>query len=253
MSLDREAVAALSRHVVVTGTDTGVGKTFASAELLRVFAELGERAVYVKPAQTGVGRLGPDGRTACPVTGEDPDRSDAATVQALLPGAAVREGVRLSEPLSPRMAAEIDGVRLPSVAETAAWIRACGEGFDRVVVEGAGGLLVDVCRDGGPLELASALAEGGPRDDAAGGGESRSRGPGAGGASLVLVARAGLGTLNHTALSLREARRCGWEAHLCVGAGEGETATHRLNRTALREAAAPGHWLGEADRVTEQH
>ncbi|MDE2301995.1 MAG: ATP-dependent dethiobiotin synthetase BioD [Sphingomonadales bacterium] len=108
------------RGLVVTGTDTGIGKSVVAAGLT---AALGAR--YWKPVQAGL-----DGAT------------DSATVAALAPGAPIHpEAYRLATPASPHHAAAIDGVR---IAESAL---ALPEGAGPLVVEGAGGVLVPLRED----------------------------------------------------------------------------------------------------------
>lgn len=106
-------------RLVVTGTDTGVGKTVFAAGLAGALG-----AAYWKPIQAGL-----------------EDGSDAATVARLAP--AVRclpEAYRLNTPCSPHLAAEIDRVRIDPE-------RLVLPALDPLVVEGAGGALVPVTRD----------------------------------------------------------------------------------------------------------
>lgn len=162
------------RVVVVTGTDTGVGKTIATAALaLRAIVE--GSVLVVKPVQTGVGA----GAT---------DPADADVVHALT-GGAVQEFTALEDPLAPDTAARLRGVRIPPVDEYVDRIRVLAEFHDTVLVEGAGGLLVRLDAEGGTLlDLAVALA-----------------------AEVVVVVSAGLGTLNHTELTVRALRERGVE------------------------------------------
>ncbi|MFC4786796.1 dethiobiotin synthase [Nocardioides sp. MAHUQ-72] len=171
------------RVVVVTGTSTGVGKTVATAALARRALDAGEAVVVVKPVQTGVA---------------DGD-SDAEEVHRLT-GCAVQEHTALDEPLAPDTAARRAGVRIPSVAEHADRVRVLTEFHDTVIVEGAGGLLVRLDTDGGTLlDLAAALAESVPTE-------------------VVVVVAAGLGTLNHSELTVAALRARGLEpAGLVVG------------------------------------
>lgn len=174
-----------STIVIVTGTDTGVGKTVATAALA---ATAPEAAVVVKPAQTGIA---------------DPDEpGDAATVHRLT-GRRVEEFVALDEPLAPDTAARRQGVPIPTVAEHAARIRDLARDHDPVIVEGAGGLLVRLDAEGGTLlDLATALAA---SDELT--------------VEVVVVCRAGLGTLNHTELTVNALRQRGLEpAGLVIGA-----------------------------------
>ncbi len=171
----------MSRVVVVTGTGTGVGKTIATAALA-VQAQSSGSVVVVKPVQTGVG----------PGSAE---RADADVVHELT-GCAVQEHTALPDPLAPDTAARLRGLAIPPVAEHADRIRVLSEFHDTVLVEGAGGLLVRLDTEGGTLlDLAVLL-----------------------GAEVVIVAAAGLGTLNHTELTVAALRARGVEpSGLVVG------------------------------------
>jgi dethiobiotin synthetase len=142
------------RVIVVTGTDTGVGKTIVSAAL----AALTPGAVYVKPAQTG-------------------DDDDAATV-ARLAGVPTHTLARYPEPLAPATSARRAGMPPVTPAQVAEFVTSLDAPV--AIVEGAGGLLVAFDDEGGTLADVAALLD----------------------APVVVVARAGLGTLNHTALTL---------------------------------------------------
>jgi dethiobiotin synthase len=175
----------VSRVVVVTGTGTGVGKTIATAALAVRAARDGS-VVVVKPVQTGVG------------PGSD-EPGDAEVVHRLT-GAAVQELTALDDPLAPDTAARLRGVRIPPVREHADRVRVLAEFHDTVLVEGAGGLLVRLDTDGGTiLDLAAELAETLPVE-------------------VVVVVAAGLGTLNHSELTVGALRSRGLEpAGLVVG------------------------------------
>ena len=168
--------------VVVTGTGTGVGKTIATAALA-VRASAAGSVVVVKPVQTGVGP-------------EYDEAGDAAVVHALT-GCAVQELTALDDPLAPDTAARLRGVPIPPVAEYADRVRVLAGFHDTVLVEGAGGLLVRLDTDGGTLlDLAATV-----------------------GAEVVVVVAAGLGTLNHTELTVGALRARGIEpTGLVVGA-----------------------------------
>jgi dethiobiotin synthetase len=108
----------MRRGFVVTGTDTGVGKTVVAAGLAGHF-----RADYWKPIQAGLD-----------------EESDSDAVRRLTEGRArvLPEGWRLTTPCSPHEAAQIDGVRI----DPAALALPAGDG--PLIVEGAGGVLVPV-------------------------------------------------------------------------------------------------------------
>ena len=180
----------MTRYVVVTGTDTGVGKTVATAALAGALTVAGARVAVVKPVQTG---LGP---------GEGGSDTD---VVARLAGADVHELVRLREPLAPDAAARLQGRELPSVAALADEVRLRGAETDVVLVEGAGGVRVRLDTSGGTLlGLATSLAA-------------------VGDVGVVVVVRAGLGTLNHTELTVDAVRATGLVLHgLVIGAWPAE-------------------------------
>ena len=129
--------------VVVTGTDTGVGKTIATAALARRASDTGS-VMVVKPVQTGVG------------PGSD-EVADAEVVHRLT-GCAVQELTCLEDPLAPDTAARRRGVRIPPVSEYADRVRVLTESHDTVLVEGSGGVLVRLDTEGGTLlDLAAQL------------------------------------------------------------------------------------------------
>jgi len=158
-------VRCLPRIVLITGTDTGVGKTITTAALAAVLARTGSVAVY-KPVQTGV-RLGAAG--------------DVEVVRRLTGIEACSEGTRLPEPMAPRAAAERAGVWLPPLRDHVQRMGRLAAAHEHVLVEGAGGLLVQLDHAGHTLaDLAAALPESG----------------------MIVVCRSTLGTLNHTALTV---------------------------------------------------
>ncbi|MDQ4504378.1 dethiobiotin synthase [Sinomonas sp. ASV322] len=166
--------------VVVTGTDTGVGKTVTTAALAAALRRRGRTVAVYKPVQTGS------------VHGD----SDISEVRRLAGAVTAAAGAVFSEPLAPRPAAEFDGAALPHLSEHVRRIRELADAHNHVVVEGAGGLLVELDDDGATVaDLAQAV------DDAAHDGGTR---PG-----VVVVTRAALGTLNHTALTLEALERRG--------------------------------------------
>jgi dethiobiotin synthetase len=146
--------------IIVTGTDTDIGKTVFAAGLT---AALGAR--YWKPVQAGLA-----------------DGSDAASVVTLGVAAdrVLPEAYRLTTPCSPHLAAEIDGVTIEPER------LAMPEVDGALVVEGAGGVMVPVTRE---LIFADLFARWGK--------------------PVVLVARTGLGTINHSLLSIEALRSRG--------------------------------------------
>jgi len=153
---------------VVTGTDTGVGKTLLSAALCRVRLDAGAHVRYVKPVQSGA------------ADGDD----DAADVAALTRVGTV-VGPMVGPSLAPGIALRRAGATL-SRGELLAPVRQALAG-GAVVVEGAGGLLVELTTDGTTIADLAAELE----------------------LPLLVAVRPGLGTLNHTALTLEAAERRG--------------------------------------------
>jgi len=149
----------------VTGTDTGVGKTLAAAALCRAERMAGRTVLYAKPVQTGLERA---------------QAGDAAFVAAAAK-VPVIECLRFPEPLAPAVAARRAGAII-DVDALLTDLEKAGDGFDRIMVEGAGGLLVPLWDDVTMADMADRL-----------------------GAGLVVVTRPTLGTLNHTALTLEAA------------------------------------------------
>jgi dethiobiotin synthetase len=149
----------MSRAIVVTGTDTGIGKTHFAAALAGALD-----GYYWKPVQAG---LPADSATVAALSGLSLDR--------ILP-----EAYRLAAPLSPHRAAELEGVAidtaglLPPVTNLP------------LVIEGAGGVLVPLDRETLYADLFA-----------------RWRLP------VVLCARTGLGTINHSLLAIEALRARG--------------------------------------------
>ncbi len=159
----------MGRIVLVTGTDTGVGKTIVAAWLASLTSR-SQRVALVKAAQTGA----------------DPAvDGDEAFYRAALVGHPVTMTTLATfpEPLAPAIAARRSGesVRAQDIARSCIQI---AQAHDLTIVEGSGGLMVPVDEESSFADLAGALS-----------------------ANLVLVIRPGLGTLNHTTLTLEAASR----------------------------------------------
>lgn len=177
-------MSVLAPVIIVTGTGTAVGKTVTTAAIVVGLRAQGLRLVVVKPTQTGL------------LPGEPGDLHE---VCRLAGNVETHELVRLPDPLGPDAAARLAGVALPTVAEHATRLTelAARDEVDLVLVEGAGGLLVRIDTDGATIaDLGATLAAGGAK------------------VGYVVVAAAGLGTLNHSALTAEALRSRGLE---CLG------------------------------------
>ncbi|GAY18428.1 dethiobiotin synthase [Mycobacterium sp. shizuoka-1] len=187
--------------LVITGTGTGVGKTVATAALA-CHARVAERDVAVcKPVQTGT-------------AGGDDDLAEVGR----LSGVTELVGVaRYPEPLAPVAAAEQAGLPLPTADELLSAIRAVDRPGRLTLVEGAGGLLVELAAGGATLrDLAVELS-----------------------APVLVVVEPGLGTLNHTALTLEGLAAKGLScAGLVIGSWPAQPgAAEKSNRDALARLA----------------
>jgi dethiobiotin synthetase len=207
--------------IVVSGTGTGVGKTVTTAAVAALARSRGERVAVVKPVQTG----------------EPPGTPGDLGAVAALTGVTDRhELARFPDPLSPEAAARTAG-RLPlDLRWAATYIAALAEDRQHVIVEGAGGLLVRYDAAGSTIaDLAAMLA-----------------------APVLVVAGAGLGTLNHTALTLEAlaARKVAC-AGVVIGSWPAQPdLAERSNRHDLATVAGEGlagmlpAGAGQADRAT---
>lgn len=160
----------------MTGTDTEVGKTIVVAALASLGRGRQSSVAVVKAAQTGV---------------VGSDIGDVQIVGALagVPPADLYEFARYPDPLAPAAAARLSGLPAVDVAAAAARITMLAEAYRLVIVEGAGGLLVRFDDEGATLaDLAHHVR-----------------------APVLVVARAGLGTLNATALTLEALAHRGLE------------------------------------------
>ena len=185
--------------LVVTGTDTGVGKTVATAALACCARLAGVDVAVCKPVQTGSPR--------------DDDLADVARLSGI---GALHGTWRYPEPLAPAAAAKRAGMALPTRDELLASVSSVDAKL--TLVEGAGGLLVELGASGVTLrDLARDLA-----------------------APVLVVVSPGLGTLNHTALTLEALAARGIPcAGLVIGAWPSEPgAAEAGNRDALSELAA---------------
>lgn len=166
--------------IFITGTDTGVGKTLVSAGLLRALRGAGVDAVPMKPVQTGCVRrrgvwVAPDLALSLKTAGLDPSADEIARMAPYC----------FHPACSPHLAARLAGRRISLLIIRRAFRQLQGA-HDVVVVEGAGGVLVPLDRQRTMVDMMKSLA-----------------------LPIVLVARPGLGTINHTLLSIHALRHAG--------------------------------------------
>jgi len=156
----------------VTGTDTGVGKSLVTCAIVRMLRELGVDAVGFKPVATGeVGGSWGDAVALYEASGR------REPIERICP-------MRFALPMAPTIAARREGIE-PDMELARGVLSGLCVRHAAVVVEGVGGLLVPL--DNKTLVADFAMQIGFP---------------------LLIVCRAGLGTINQTLLTIREAERC---------------------------------------------
>jgi dethiobiotin synthetase len=164
------------RGCLVTGTDTGVGKSVVAAAIVAALREQGRPVRAVKPLITGL--------DDAPDPGWPPDHELLARVSDQTPAATILHA--FGPPVSPHLAAELAGAPLPSARALADEIRSATPDGSLLIVEGVGGLLVPIGPEHSVRDLAVALA-----------------------LPLIVAARPGLGTINHTLLTVEAAAAAG--------------------------------------------
>jgi dethiobiotin synthetase len=168
----------MAKGIFITGTDTGVGKSIASAVVARLIKRMGHSVGVMKPVTSGC--LERDGH----LVSQDAELLCFAAGTEMTPDCAP---YLLRAPLAPSISASLDGVRIDFQVIRDAY-RRLADSYEFVVVEGAGGLMVPLA--GGLLmsDLATHLD-----------------------LPVAVVARPGLGTVNHTLLTTFSARTLGLE------------------------------------------
>jgi dethiobiotin synthetase len=189
------------RGLFVTGTDTGVGKTVLSAALAAAISESGLPVAAYKPAVTGLD----DGAEEGVLDGGvqqvwPPDHELLATATGMAPEQVAP--LRYGPAVSPLLASQLAGAPLGSrrllddaatATATATATADGGEADGTLIVEGVGGLLSPLAEDFTVCDLAVALA-----------------------LPLLIAARPGLGTINHSLLTLQAARAAGLDVRAIV-------------------------------------
>jgi dethiobiotin synthetase len=189
------------RGLFVTGTDTGVGKTVVTAGIVAALRARGKDVGVVKPLQSGA-------------LADDP----TGDAMLLREWSGVRESAAeiapytFAAPLAPSVAAELEG-RTVALSDALDAVHAIAERHDAVVVEGAGGLIVPLGPGWTVADLAVALA-----------------------LPVLVVARAGLGTVNHSALTVRGLRSLGLDPVGVVLNGPADESSQR-NAQLIEELA----------------
>jgi dethiobiotin synthetase len=169
------------KGLFVTATDTGVGKTVLSAALLAAMAAAGERVSAHKPVVTGLDE---------PADVWPFDHELLASVAGMTPEEVAP--LRYDPAVSPHLAAKLAGELIDPADLVTRALRA-GSDEATLIVEGVGGLLAPLAEDYTVRDLAVALE-----------------------LPLLIAARPGLGTINHTLLTLQSARAAGLDVRAVV-------------------------------------
>jgi dethiobiotin synthetase len=193
------------RGCFVTGTDTGAGKTVVAAALCAAIAAPSRRVAAFKPVVTGTDEVADDWpadhELLAAVTGSRPH--DVCTTT-------------FAPAVSPHLAAELAGARIELDVLVGA-AHAAAAGADVLVVEGVGGLLVPLSREHDVRDLAVAL-----------------------GLPLLIAARPGLGTINHSLLTIEAAGAAGLDVRAVVLTPwpDEPTVMQRSNRDTIERLGA---------------
>lgn len=183
----------MARGIFITGTDTGVGKTVVSAAMMHRFR--GSTGLcYWKPVQTGIE--------------QDDDTASVRALGSCSDEEVLARGIRLPRPLSPHLSARLADTRIEvhRLRELFALIPSQSAS----VVEGAGGVLVPLNETQLMADLMLAL-----------------------GLTVVVVARSGLGTINHSLLTIESLCARGLQVAGVVMVGD----RNRDNREAIEHFA----------------
>jgi dethiobiotin synthetase len=169
----------MNKGFFITGTDTGVGKTIIAGAIIKVMQHFGAKTCAMKPIESGCGR---EGDVLVPHDGA-----------FLRQAAQMEESLRLvtpccfAHPLAPLAAAELEG-RGISIEEIRKAFSTLSRSCDAMIVEGIGGIMVPLMKDYYLVDLAREFS-----------------------LPLLIVARPGLGTINHTMLTVNYALEAGFE------------------------------------------
>jgi len=200
----------------VTGTDTGVGKTVACCGLVRALRARGLDVAGMKPVETGVGPDGPLDAAALRAAAGDLDDPEDVCPQ------------RFALPAAPQVAAEAEGRTVDLGAVEDAFQRLAAR-HAAVLVEGAGGLRVPLVAGVDMGHLAARL-----------------------GLPLVVVARAALGTINHTLLTLDVAEGRGLDvAGVVISHSGGRLSDADEANLGILRAGLGSRLLGEIPPLAE--
>lgn len=182
----------MSRSYFITATDTGAGKTFAASLIARALRLKGADVGVMKPVESGCreidGSLVPEDAVALKAASASGD-----AIEDICP-------YRLSQPLSPHLAARLSGVRIDFEVIKSGY-RKLSARHELMLVEGAGGLLTPLTDDKTVADLIVALR-----------------------LPVIIAATSKLGVINHTLLTVEAARNRGIEVRAIILNGDPEAS-----------------------------
>ncbi|MBS1887049.1 MAG: dethiobiotin synthase [Actinobacteria bacterium] len=185
---DETGQAARASGIFVTGTGTGVGKTVVAAAIARTLAADGRSVAVFKPAVTGMDEFPGYEESAARDLGSAANLPDQALLRLAAGCPQTDDEIapyRYGPPMSPHLAAGLAGEEIDPERVMAA-ARAAATGVEAIVCEGVGGLLVPLSPSWSVRSFAVEL-----------------------GYPVVIVAPPGLGTINHTLLTVESVRQVG--------------------------------------------
>ncbi|MFO7570655.1 MAG: dethiobiotin synthase [Smithellaceae bacterium] len=194
----------MSKGIYVIGTDTEVGKTVVSAGLMHLLMKKKVGAAYFKPVASGDADVNGIRQTA--------DPAFVSAISGFSEDPALVTPYAFADAIAPHLAARLSGRRIdPSVV--AGCLAELKARYELIIAEGAGGLAVPL-DDEGYMQHAMISRMGFP---------------------VLLVARAGLGTINHTLLTLSVARQAGLSVKAIIINGAGQTLIEQDNIAMIRK------------------
>ncbi len=185
----------MTKSIFITATDTEVGKTFISALLIKKLTELKNKCAYVKPFETGLG--------------ESFKSIDYSYVKRINPKLAIPEQESVIEKyyyaLSPHDSAVLES-RKPDIEKVLRQINKIKQDYEYTIIEGAGGVYVPVTGDYCIIDLIKQINE-----------------------PCIVIGRLGLGTINHTILTIKALQYNKINVKAFILNGKGDTQAGNRN------------------------
>ncbi len=157
----------MKKVIFITGTDTGVGKTYFSKLLVEYFKNKGFKTGYFKPVETGCNPECEDAKKLSEITGQSID-------EVVL--------YKFRNPAAPLVAEREEGIKI-NIEKIKEYLERLKKKYDVLIVEGAGGIMVPITQINGGIYTYLDFVK-----------ETK--------LPVIIVSRANLGTINHTVLTV---------------------------------------------------